>query len=240
MSRVLTIAGREVRSLFLSPIGYVVVAVYVGLISVLWWLLTQGQYAQGASYRGIAYNMHIFLLFVLPAVTMRALAEERRTRTLEVLVTQPVRDVEIVLGKWLACMALVAIMLVGTMHFWAQMHWWTEGSLDDGPVMVAYLGLFLAGMLYTSIGVFFSSITENQIVAALLTFVMIIVVYFVKFIADNQSGFWQDVLNQASTLYHFEDFARGVLDTKHAVYYVLGSVGFLFMAVRSLESRSWG
>lgn len=238
--RVRAIAGRELRALFLSPVAYVIISVYLGLVSVLWWLLTVGPYAQ-TTYRPIASNMHVFLMFVLPAISMRVIADERRTRTLEVLVTQPVRDYEIILGKWLACVALLAIMLAGTLHFYLQMHFWGEGDLANGPVLTAYLGLLLTGMLYLSIGVFFSSITENQVVAALLTFVVVICMYFIRFLGDNAtSPFWQEALHNASTFYHFDDFSKGVLDTSHVVYCLAASFGFLFMSVRSLESRTWG
>jgi ABC-2 type transport system permease protein len=241
VNRVLTIAGREFQSLFLSPIGYIVLSVYIGLVSLIWWLITAtNRYGMTADYRPIANNMHVFMLFVIPAITMRVLAEERRTRTLELLVTQPVRDFEIVLGKWLACVGVLAVMLAGTLHFYIQMSVWAKGDLESGPVWTAYLGLFLSGLLYLAIGVFFSSLTENQVVAAMLTFVTIVAVYFVRAIAEAKTGATQQILQNASALYHFDDFAKGVVDSGHIVYFVLATAGFLFMAVRSLAGRTWG
>ncbi len=251
MTRALAIAGRELRSLFLSPIAYVVTASYLALLGIFWWFTTTGPYAAPdarQAFERFAGNMHVFLLFVIPAMSMRAIAEERRSRTLELLVTQPVRDVEIVVGKWLACVGLLAVMLLATLHFYVQMHFWTEGDLADKPVWSIYLGLLLAGSLYLAVGVFFSSITENQVVAAILTFVAIIAAFFGKFVGENMAsvdvGWLQQgvraVVLYGSTWEHFDDFARGVLDTKHIVYYVLAIAGFLFMAVRSLERRSWG
>ena len=236
--RVLVIAGRELKALFLSPIAYVVLALYFGIMGLIWWLITSQTFP--AEYRLFAHEMHVFILFFIPAISMRAIADERRTRTLELLVTQPVRDWEIVLGKWLACVGLLALMLVGTMQFWGLMHLWTEGALDDLPVLTAYLGLLLAGMLYVAIGVFCSAITENQLIAALVTFTIIIGLYFVRILGASGTGFWQDVFQQVSTTYHFDEFARGVLDTGHVVYFLLGTFVFLFMSVRTLESRSLG
>lgn len=237
--RVLAIAGRELKALFLSPIAYVVLALYFGIMGLIWWLITTSPQVM-AEYRLFAYEMHVFILFFVPAISMRAIADERRTRTLELLVTQPVRDWEIVLGKWLACVCLLVLMLIGTMQYWGLMHIWTEGALDDMPVLTAYLGLLLAGMLYVAIGVFCSSITENQLIAALLTFTIVIALYFVRILGISGTGFWQQVFQQVSTTYHFDDFARGVLDTGHVLYFLLGTFVFLFMSVRTLESRSWG
>lgn len=244
MNRTLTIAGRELRSLFLSPIAYVVISAYLGMIGLFWWLNTASaataQRSANEIFRSFAFNMHVFLLFVIPAMSMRSLSEERRSRTLELLVTQPVRDFEIVIGKWLACVGLLVAILVSTLHFYGQLHFWSEGAFEDPRAWNIYLGILLSAMLYLAIGVFFSAITENQVVAALLTFAVLIGVFFLRFVGDNQTGFWQGVLTNASTWGHFDDFARGILDTKHVVYYILASFGFLFMAVRSLESRNWG
>jgi ABC-2 type transport system permease protein len=243
LSRIMTIAGRELRSLFLSPIAYVVIAAYLAMVGLFWWLNTGHtgtQLQPNEVFRGFAYNMHVFMLFIVPAMSMRALADERRSRTLELLVTQPVRDWEIVLGKWLACLGLLVVVQVCTLHFYVQLNFWSEGAFEDPRAWNIYLGILLSGMLYMAIGVFFSAITENQVVAALLTFGVLIAVFFMRYIGESQTGFWQGFLTNASSWGHFEDFARGILDTKHVVYYVLSSVGFLFMAVRSLESRSWG
>lgn len=243
IGRIRTIAGRELKSLFLSPVAYVVIAAYLGMVGIFWWLNTTGNYAQKSAneiFRSFAYNMHVFMLFVIPAMSMRSLAEERRSRTLELLVTQPVRDWEIVLGKWLACVGLLVTILLCTLHFYVQLNFWTDGAFQDVRAWNIYLGILLSGMLYLAIGVFFSSITENQVVSALLTFAVLIAVFFVRFIGENQTGFWQGLLTNASTWGHFDDFARGILDSKHVVYYVLASCGFLFMSVRALESRSWG
>lgn len=236
--RVFVIAGRELKSLFLSPIAYIVLALYFGIMGLVWLIVTAQQVQ--VEYRLMAHELHVFALFFIPAISMRALADERRTRTLELLVTQPVRDWEIVVGKWLACMGLYVVMLLGSLQFWAHLHIWSEGSMDDLPVLSAYLGLLLVGMMYLAIGTFFSSITENQVVAALLTFTVIVAFYFVRALGNVGTGELQDILMQVSTTYHFDEFARGIVDTGHIVYFALGTFLFLFMSVRTLESRSWG
>jgi ABC-2 type transport system permease protein len=241
--RIWTIASRELKSLFLSPIAYVVIAAYLAMVGLFWWLNTGRGAAQlqpNDVFRGFAYNMHVFMLFIIPAMSMRVLADERRSRSLELLVTQPVRDWEIVLGKWLACLGLLIVVQLCTLQFFVQLNFWSEGAFEDTRAWNIYLGILLSGMLYLAIGVFFSSITENQVVAALLTFGVLIAVFFMRYVGESQTGFWQGFLTDASSWGHFEDFARGILDLKHVLYYVLSSFGFLFMAVRSLESRSWG
>ena len=236
LSNVGPIYRREIRSYFQSPVAYVVIVVFLAIVG---WFFTSDLFLFNlASLRiGLFDRIPLVFLFFVPAITMRLLAEEKKSGTLELLATRPVRDVEIVLGKFFAAWTLLAAALAPTLIYLVTLA--ALGSPDPGPVITGYLGLLLMGGVYIAIGIFASSITENQIVA----FIVSLLIILALFMADKVLVFVPPAV--ASTLefisidYHFENIARGVIDSRNLIYF--GSVlGFaLLLATTSLERRKW-
>ena len=235
LSNVIPIFRREIRSYFNSAVAYVVIVVF---LAILGWFFTSNLFlANIASLRVVFELVPLMFLFFVPAVTMRLLAEEKKSGTLELLTTKPVRDVEIVLGKFLAAWVLLAVTLAPTLLYLFTII--SIGSIDIGPVITGYLGLLLMGGVYIGIGLLASSLTENQIVAFILSFLAVLALFLMdKMLIYVPEGF-------ASTLeflgidYHFSNIVRGVIDSRNIIYF--GSLlGFsLLLTTVSLERRKW-
>jgi ABC-2 type transport system permease protein len=172
------------------------------------------------------------------ALAMRLVAEEKKLGTWELLLTAPVRDTEVVLGKFLGSLGVLVSMLALTFYF-PILLWAFGGDPDTGPIITGYLGLFLLGAASLSIGLFASSITSNQIVAAVVAGGILAVLYFVGAAGDNMSGAVGDILSYISLSSHFPDFINGIIDTRAIVYYLSVVALFLFMTVRSIETSRW-
>ena len=187
--------------------------------------------------RPLFSNISVILLLLMPLVTMRLFAEERRSGTIELLLTYPVRDGAVLAGKYLAAFALYAIMIAltllypGIVVYFARLEW--------GPVLTGYLGLLLMGGTFIAVGVCASSLTENQIVAAITTFGVLLLLWVLGWSADYAGGTAGRVLQHLSLLEHNDSFAKGVLDTKDIIYYANFIVLALFLTLRSLEARRW-
>lgn len=235
MRTTLAIAARELRSYFASPIAYVVTAAFLVVTGYLFTLILL--YSREASLRFLFSNMSVLLLIVSPALTMRLLAEEQRMGTIELLLTSPVRDREIVIGKFLASLGLLAAMLAVTLYFPALL--FVYGNPEKGHIITGYLGTLLLGAAFLSIGLFASSLTPNQIVSAVLTFMALLVFWLIGGAADLASPPVSDIVRYLAVDQSYNDFTRGVVDSK-AVIYLLSLVAvFLFATVRTLESRRW-
>ena len=235
LPNILPIYKREIRSYFNSPIAYVVIVVF---LAILGWFFTSNLFLMNVASMRIVFELvPLIFLFFVPAITMRLLAEEKKSGTLELLTTKPVRDSEIVLGKFLAAWTLLAAALAPTVIYLITIV--SLGKVDLGPVVSGYFGLFLMGGVYIAVGLFASSLTENQIIAFILSFLMV----FVLFILDKILMYVPDAL--ASTFeflaidYHFSNIVRGVIDSRNLIYF--GSLlGFsLFLATVSLQRRKW-
>jgi ABC-2 type transport system permease protein len=188
-------------------------------------------------------NAGVFLLFLVPVLSMRLVAEERRGRTLELLMTTPVRPAEIVLGKYLAALVILAIMLILTMVFPMLLHVVGESAdtspLDWNTIWVSYLGLYLFGAACIAVGLFASSLTESQIVAAIVSFAVLLLFWVIGLAARGQEGFMRQLLEYLSLTGHLESFVRGILKLSDVVYYLsLAFVG-LFLAYRVVEAQRW-
>jgi ABC-2 type transport system permease protein len=187
--------------------------------------------------RPLFTNMSVVLLFFVPMLTMRLFAEEKKSGTIELLLTYPVRDGEVLLGKYLAALALFGILLTLTLLYpaivarFARVEW--------GPIATGYLGLLLAGAMFLAIGVFVSSLTENQIVAGFGTFGILLAFWIVGWGAEFAGGTLRGVLQYLSIGDHLDGFTRGLIDTKDLVYYVTGIGLALFLTLRSLDSKRW-
>lgn len=228
MRNLLTIAKRELQAYFVSPIAYVVVGAF---------LIPTGYIYSVILYRSRLAVLHFILddivwilLFVAPLLTMRLLAEEKRTGTIEMLLTLPVRDWEVILGKFSASLILLVVMLMLTLHYPLILE--IFGNPDPGPILAGYLGLLLFGASLLSLGLFSSSLSENQIVAAVLAFALNLILWFSGAIGDFTSRPVSVLFRYLCLAYHYPDFAKGVIDTEHVVYYLSVTIVGLFLATR--------
>jgi ABC-2 type transport system permease protein len=188
--------------------------------------------------RPLFANLSVILLLLMPLVTMRLFAEERRSGTMELLLTYLVRDGAVLLGKYLAGLTLYAVMVSGTLLYPALLLYF-KARPEWGPLATGYLGLMLMGAMFLAVGLFASSLTENQIVAAIVTFGILLMFWVIGWTAEFAGGPLGTVLTHLSILEHNDTFAKGVLDTKDIIYYVDFTALALFLTLRSLEARRW-
>lgn len=231
----LAITRKELRVLFLSPLAWVFLASFLFLGGVFFHL---GLAVSGeASMRPVLGNLAIVLLFCLPLVTMRQLAEETRAGTLELLMTAPVPLGALILGKWLATLILCFALLALTGIYPAIL--WLYGSPDPGALLTSYLGLALLCAAFSAAGLFMSSVARDQMVAGVGTVLLLLPFWLVDAARDLLPGWLAPVLDRLSMLEHLRGFARGVLDTADLTYFLAFVLLFLFLTWRSLESRRW-
>jgi ABC-2 type transport system permease protein len=235
MTRVALIAYRDLKSYFSSWMAYLVIAGFLAISGFIFYVILTG--SRQADMRWSLHNMAVTLLFVCPLLTMRLLAEERRSGTMELLLTSPVTDLQVILGKFVAAVGLLAVILAATIHFPLIMVQY--GAPDAGPLMSGYLGLLLVGASFMAVGVLASSLTESQVVAGFLSFGALLVLWIIGWAAEQAASGVGEVLRQISILNHFDDLAKGVIDTKDIVFYLSFMAVCLFGAVRALESRKW-
>lgn len=235
LQNVLPVFRREIRSYFNSPVAYVVMIVFLSIIG---WFFSSNLFLQNLATMRVVFELvPLVFLFFVPAITMRLLAEERKAGTLELLITKPVSDVEIVLGKFLAGWALVAATLLPTIIFLISLM--ILGSPDVGPVIAGYAGLLLMGGVYVAIGLFASSLTENQIVAFIVGFLIIFVLYMLDKVLIYIPSAFASTFEFLAIDTHFSNIARGVVDSRDVIYFV-SLLGFsLLLATVSLERRKW-
>lgn len=235
MRNILSIYKKELKSYFNSPIAYIVITVFL-LIS--GWFFATNFFLMGqATVRTALSVIPLIFIFFIPAISMRTIAEEKKAGTIELLVTMPTKDEEIVLGKFFAALTLIGIALLFTLiyAFTASL----LGNLDEGPTFAGYLGLLLLGGVYLSIGIFASSLSENQIIAFIIGIAIIFVFFMLDKVLIFMPGPVVSILEYLSVDYHFNSIARGVIDTRDLIYYASLIMLALALAVRSLESRKW-
>ena len=235
MRNTTTIALREFKSYLASPMAYVVTGIFLVLTG-FFFSISSSTYSQ-TSIIGFLGIGSILLLLLASVLTMRLLAEERKMGTLELLLTAPVRDSEVIAGKFLGSLGMLTAMLVLTFYYPLLLMWF--GDPDWGPIVTGYLGLFLLGGVSLAVGLFASSLTSNQLVAAVVAGGILGALWFVGMAADLLPEALGEVINYLSLSYHFPDFMRGVIDTRGIIYYLSITVLFLFLAIRSLESSRW-
>jgi len=253
MRNTLAIARKELRSYFTSPIGYIAVGVFALLygyfyVAMLDYFVRQsmqaGQFGGPQTMnvnqmmiRPLLQNVTILLLFVMPMITMRAYAEEKRSGTIELLLTSPLSDAEIILGKFLGALLLWCVMLAVSLLHLALLY--AYGRPEWKPIVTAYLGLVLMGGCFISVGLFISSLTKNQIVAAVVTFAVFLFLWIITWIGSFSGPTVYKVTQYLSIVDQFDDFAKGVIDTSHLIYYV-SFIGFgLFLTAKSVDSERW-
>ena len=253
MRNVLAIAQKELRSYFASPIAYIVIGVFALLygyfyIALLSFFVRQsmqaGQFGGGGAMnvnqqmiRPLLQDVTILVLFMLPAVTMRTYSEEKRSGTIELLLTSPVTDLQIVLGKFLGALALYGVMLaVSAIHMGLL---FLYGSPEWKALLTAYLGLLLLGGCFISVGLFISTLTKNQVVSFMLTFGVFLLLWVINWIGSFSGPTIDKLTNYLSIIGHFDDFAKGVVDTTHLIYYFSLMIFGLFLTAKSVDSERW-
>jgi ABC-2 type transport system permease protein len=182
-------------------------------------------------------NSTVVMLLVFPLITMRTYAEEKRSGTIELLLTAPITDFEIIMGKFLGALALFAGMLSVTLLHMGLL--FAYGNPEWKPIATGYLGLLLMGGSFLSLGLFISSLTKNQIVAGMITFSVFLLLWVINWVSTFVSPEAQTVINYLSVTEHFDDFARGIIDTKHVVYYLSFIATGLFLTMKSVDSERW-
>ena len=258
MKNILTIYRRELNAYFVSPMAYVVLVFFFALASVFFYLFLasflqnqmQAQMAAQQSgrfqpvnvnlmlIRGLLLNLSVISLFMIPMITMRSFSEDKRNGTMELLLTSPLSNWQIILGKYFAAFTLYATMIGTTLLYIIMLY--VYGNPEFLPILSGYIGLLLFGAALVSIGMFVSSLTDNQLVSALVTFVVMLVLWLVGALGSFNSTNWsQQVLQYLSTIEHLDDFVKGVFDTRHLVYYASTAFFGLFLTYQSVESTRW-
>lgn len=252
--RVWPIVKKELRLYFTSPVAYVMITIFLLLAGYFFYsifaffTLASMQSAMNPQMardlnvtdsvmRPLFSNISVILLLLMPLVTMRLFAEERRSGTIELLLTYPVRDGAVLLGKYLAALLVYVLMLVLTLLYPAMLFYFTR--VEWGPLLTGYVGLLLLGSAFIAVGIFASSLTENQIIASITTFGILLIFWVIGWSAEFVGGMWGKVLSHVSLIEHFDSFGKGVLDTRDIVYFLNFTILSLFLTLRALEARRW-
>jgi ABC-2 type transport system permease protein len=254
MSNILAIANKELRSYFASPIAYIVIGLFALLygwfyVAILNYFVRQAMQASlmgGAEtpmnvnqqmIRPLLQNVTILVLFVMPMVTMRTYSEEKRSGTIELLLTSPITDFQIIMGKFLGALALYGVMLAVTMIHIAIL--FRYGRPEWKPIATAYLGLLLMGGCFLSVGLLISSLTKNQIVSGMATFGVFLFLWVINWIGSSAGPTVDAVTKYLSIIEHWDDFGKGIIDTSHLIYYVSFITFGLFLTAKSVDSERW-
>ena len=230
------VAWKEIQIYFSSPTAYIVGMMFLAITGFFFARHLNDAFPE-ATLTSFYDGATIVMVLLAPVLTMRLMAEEQKLGTIELLLTSPVRDWEVVAGKYLASFVFMAATLAMTLYYTILL--FVYASPDAGPIYSGYLGLVLYGGAALSVGLFCSTLTSNQIVAAVVAMGILLLLFFADLASENIGGTASTVIGELSIRSHFDDFDRGVIDTKHIVYYLSFIAFFLFMSTRVLESRRW-
>lgn len=236
MTNVPALFRREISAYFLSPIAYIVIAVF--LIYTGFFFSTSLIENKEVTLSYSVMYIQFILPFLIPVITMRLFSEETKSGTIETLMTAPVTDFEVVIGKFLAAFGLYCVMIFSTLIYVVFLA--MVGKPDYGSIVTSYIGLILMGSVYISVGLLTSAVTRNQIVAAVIGIVglmFLLVIGFVHYIAGE--GFWSECVKYIGTYDHWETFTKGLVDSRDIIYYITLTILMLFITIRVVESRKW-
>ncbi len=254
MKSILWIAKREMGSFFYSPIFYVVTAGFLFINSFMFFpalIFFSAQSMKAAQFQQMGLslnpnemiiepsmaNMGLIMLFIIPLLTMRSFAEERKNKTFALLLSSPIHLREIIAGKFLACLGVVTFMIV--LSSYSVFCIVLMGQPEIGPIFSGYLGVLLMMGCFIALGVFASSLTDNQIIAATISFSLSLFMWIIGWVAESADSGMGIVLNYISLIAHLEPFMKGIIDTSDVVYYVSFMAFILFITYRVLDSRRW-
>lgn len=237
MHNVLAIARRELRAYFDAPVAYIVLVAFLAVSG--WMFFSQIFLIDRADVRSLfapsPFSPSLLLVILAPAVTMRLVAEERKSGTIELLTTLPVTDGQVIVGKFLAALGLIGVALAATLAYPITVSF--LGSLDWGPVIAGYAGLLLFSAALLAIGVLCSTLTDNQIVAFIVGFIVCAALYYIYWLQFFVPASLASIVEYASVSFHLDNLARGVIDSRDVVYYLSVVAGALFLAVQSLARQ---
>ena len=255
MTNILAIAQKELKAYFSSPIAYIVIGFWsllygYFLVAILSYFVRQSMQMNQFGMQGpqsmnvnqqlirpLLQNVNILVLFLMPMVTMRTYSEEKRSGTIELLLTSPITDFQIIMGKFLGAMALYGVMLlVSLIHIGILFRF---GNPEWKPIATAYLGLLLMGGCFISVGLLISSLTNNQIIAGMATFGVFLLLWVVNWIGSFSGPTVDRITQYLSIIDHFDDFAKGIVDTSHLIYYISFISFGLFLTAKSVDSERW-
>jgi ABC-2 type transport system permease protein len=254
MNNILAITYKELKSYFASPIAYVVIGLYSLVYGYYFYAAVRFFERQSMQMAGLGmgspsvnineqlirpvfqYSMVVFLI-LLPMITMRTYSEEKRSGTMELLLTAPITDFQIIMGKFLGAMGLYASMLGVTLVHMVLLFWVSQPEWM--PILTSYLGLLLMGGCFMAVGLLISSLTKNQIVAGVMTFGVFLMLWIINWFADSVGPMGRTIVGFLSITEHLDDFTRGVIDTKHIVYYLSFITFGLFLTAKSVDSERW-
>ena len=253
MKNIWIICRKELNSYFVSPVAYILLVMFAVIFGFFFWnslgyFVNMAMEAQmeGEQFpmnvneqivRPLLSNINVIGLFFIPMITMRLFAEEKRTGTIELLTTSPIKDSEVIVGKWLAALIMFAFMLLSTALDFLFL--FKYGSPDWKPLAIGYLGLLLQAGGLLALGTFISSLTRNQIIAGALTFGVCLMLWVLGWVSQYENSTWAQVLSYMCVINHFESFAKGVIDTKDVIFDATVIFLGLFFTARSMESLRW-
>lgn len=248
MSGFSAVLGRELRAYFFSPLGYVVMTLLLLVNGGVFWIIMSflnDPRAPGGSpgapleyFFGQTLYFWLVLLVMAPALTMRLLSEERRSGSIEPLMTAPVTEVQVVLGKFAAALIFYIVLWLPTVTYAGILAY--HSDIDWGPVAAGYLGILGIGALFLAVGVFASSLSRNQLIAAIVAFAILIVLFSFGLLENLfNSEITKEALGYMNLWQHMEDFSKGIVDSRALVYYLTATIFFLFLSSRALEANKW-
>lgn len=239
MTKLLHITRRELKAYFDSPVAYIVI---IAFLLVAGWMTFNVLFLPNREIADLRvfftptpFSPAMLLVILAPAITMRLVAEERKSGTIELLTSMPVRDTEVILGKFLAALGLTAIALLSTLFYAISVS--LIGSLDWGPVVAGYVGMLLFAAALLAIGLMCSTWTNNQIVAFIVSFLVSAALYFIYWLHFFMPEFLSPLVEGISLSSHLDNMARGVIDSRDVIYYLTLTAGALFVAARSLARQ---
>jgi ABC-2 type transport system permease protein len=246
MTKILAIVRRELIAYFSSPLAYIVLTAFLLMQGYIFYIIvsflnnpmTQAMTPLRLFFGGTVF-FWLFLLFTVPVITMRLLAEERRSGTIEVLLTSPVTEGQVIAGKFLAALLFYVVLWLPTLIYVVLLK--QHSSIDLRPVLAGYLGVLLVGFLFLAVGTFTSTLTNNQLIAAIIAFAVLIALFSIGLVEQLlvSSSVIRDALGYMNLWTHMDDYAKGIIDTRHVVYELSVGLLFLFLAAKSLEVKKW-
>ena len=247
MSTFFTLWRKELSGYFLSPIAYVVTIFFLAIMGIVFWLLASALVdgPAGISVMNLLFATPFFwmvILVVVPVLTMRLIAEEKKSGTLETLLTAPVTDVAVVLAKYCGAVSFYVVLWLPTFSYIFILRKFSSvvAPIDLGPMLGGYVGAFLVGLFFIAVGLFCSALTSNQIVAAIMTFSLVGGLFFAGMFQYVSHSEWvKDLSTYISCYSHMSEFSRGAIDTRPIVFYLSGAAFMLFATVKVVESRKW-
>jgi ABC-2 type transport system permease protein len=253
MKNVWIICRKELRSYFTSPVAYILLVMFAVIFGFFFWNslgylvnMTMESQLEGEPFpmnlndmivRPLLSNINVIGLFFIPLITMRLFAEEKRTGTIELLATSPIKDSEVIVGKWLAAVVMYGLMLLTSVLDLVFL--FKYGNPAWKPIAIGYLGLLLQGGGLLAIGTFISTLTRNQIIAGATTFGVCLLLWVMGWVSQYDNSTWAQVLSYMSVITHFDSFSRGVIDSKDAIFDATVIFLGLFFTARSMESMRW-